>query len=179
MMRQLGSVIILLALAGCKPASDQADTGEAIARDAGVGARPTGPVGRPVSRAAEIATIPRDIDEGLEPKPQTPPKPTSIPEQFRGRWGLTVNDCQPGRSDAKGLLTIDDRRLIFYESRGVLDRVDDWTPVNTFTANYGFQGEGMNWERLITLQRFGKTLHRTEQGGEEGPVDLTYTACPS
>ena len=44
---------------------------------------------------------------------------------------------------------------------------------------YGFSGEGMTWERVITLERTGSKLRRTEKGGEEGPVDLTYTACPA
>lgn len=175
----LGAALILPA---CQPASDKADTGEAMARDAGVGDGPTGRVGNPVSRDAEKAEIPADIDQGhvAEREPVPASKPTNIPEQFRGRWGLTANDCKPEyASAAKGLLVIDDNRLTFYESRGTLDRIDRWAPANVFTANYGFSGEGMNWERVITFERSGPKLRRTEQGGDEGPVDLTYTACPS
>nr|WP_314447095.1 hypothetical protein [uncultured Sphingomonas sp.] len=185
------SLVILLAglpLLACTPASDKANTGETIARDAGVGQGPTGRVGSPVAKGAEKGPIPPDIDEGIEsaantaatPAPAPVTRPTMIPALFHGRWGLTANDCKPEyASAAKGLLVINDGRLTFYESRGTLDRVDAWTPVNRFTANYGFSGEGMTWERVITLERTGLTLRRTESGGEEGPVDLTYTACPS
>jgi hypothetical protein len=74
---------------------------------------------------------------------------------------------------------VNDSRLTFYESRGTIDRIDRWTPANRFTANYGFSGEGQTWERVITFERSANKLRRTEQGGEEGPVDLTYTACPA
>lgn len=189
-MRSIVVLLTALPLLACSPASDKADTGEVIARDAGVGNGPTGRVGSPVAKGAERGPIPRDIDQGVEPVVDQPApvpiptpvpvtKPTSIPDQFHGRWGLTANDCKPEfASAAKGLMVINDSRLTFYESRGTLDRVDAWTPANRLTANYGFSGEGMNWERVITLERTGSTLRRTESGGEEGPVDLTYTVCP-
>jgi hypothetical protein len=192
-MRNLLLGLAVLPLLACTPAGDKADTGEAIAEGAGVGDGPTGRVGRPVAKGAEQGPIPHNINEGIEeirpqqqatsgPKLPQPPRlgterPTLIPGQFQGRWGLNANDCKGGAA-AKGLLTIDDSRLIFYESRGVLDRIDAWTPANRFTANYGFSGEGQEWERLVTLERTGNKLRRTEKGGDEGPVDLTYTACP-
>ena len=187
-MRNFLSLLAALSLLACTPAGDKADTGEAIAEGAGIGGGPTGRSGDPVARGAENGPIPANIDEGVEPGPQvedtdlTPSqietaKPTMIPAQFHGRWGLTAADCKGGAA-AKGLLTIDDSRLVFYESRGVLDRIDAWQPANRFTANYGFRGEGQQWERVITLEQTGSTLRRTEQGGEEGPVDLSYRACP-
>lgn len=186
MMRNLFLGLAALPLLACTPAADKADTGEAIARDAGVGDAPTGRRGSPVARGADRGPIPVDIDEGLEPSPDqatnssvAAARPTMIPAQFHGRWGLVAADCTSTRGDAKGLLTIDAGRLVFYESRGVLDRIDTWSPVNRFTAKYGFTGEGMEWERVITLERNGSKLRRTERGGEEGRVDLTYTACPA
>ena len=184
MMRYLLAVLTALPLLACTPAADKADTGETIARDAGVGDGPTGRVGKPVARGANKGPIPDDIDEGIEPTANEAGapsvKPTSIPDQFHGRWGLTANDCKPEfASAAKGLMVVNDSRLTFYESRGTLDRIDSWTPANRFTANYGFSGEGMNWERVITFERNGSNLRRIEQGGEEAPVDLTYTACPA
>lgn len=187
MMRHLLALLTALPLLACSPAADKADTGETIARDAGVGDGPTGRVGAPVSRGADKGPIPENIDEGIEPaangstnEAASVAKPTSIPDQFHGRWGLTANDCKPEyASAAKGLMVVNDSRLTFYESRGTLDRIDAWTPANLFTANYGFSGEGMTWERVITFERNGNKLRRTEKGGEEGPVDLTYTACPA
>ena len=42
----------------------------------------------------------------LEPPVTAAPRITEIPAAIRGRWGLVPADCEPGRSDAKGLLTI-------------------------------------------------------------------------
>jgi hypothetical protein len=185
------ALVLALPLLACTPAGDKADTGEAIAEGTGLGDGPTGRVGRPVAKGAEKGPIPANIDEGLEPTanaadnqtvaaPAPTAKPTMIPAQFHGRWGINANDCKPERaSDAKGLMVVNDSRLTLYESRGTLDRIDAWTPANRFTANYGFSGEGQEWERVITLERAGSKLRRTETGGEEGPVDLTYTACPN
>lgn len=180
MMRKSFCLLLALPLLACRPAGDKADTGEAIARDAGLGAGPTGRTGNPVAKGAENTSIPANIDEGVEPPPRKVElaKPTNIPEQFRGRWGLNAEDCKPERaSDAKGLLVIDDSRLTFYESKGTLDRIDEWQPATRFKANYGFSGEGMSWERVVTLERNGTQLRRTEDGSEEGPVDLTYRLC--
>jgi hypothetical protein len=187
MKSSLIPLLAALPLLACSPAADKADTGESIARDAGVGDGPTGRVGRPVAKGAEKGPIPDDIDEGVETaanssanEAATAAKPTSIPTRFQGRWGLNANDCKPEfASAAKGLMVVNDSRLTFYESRGTLDRIDAWTPANRFTANYGFSGEGMTWERVITFERNGNKLRRTEKGGDEGPVDLTYTACPA
>ncbi|GAA4019693.1 hypothetical protein GCM10022280_19620 [Sphingomonas swuensis] len=173
-------------LPACTPAGDKAETGETIAREAGTGDRPTGRSGASVARGAEKGPIPADIDEGMKndasPAPAAAPSngalPTSIPDQFQGRWALVPADCK-GDAAAKGLLTINDSRLTFYESRGTLDRVVANSPANVFTANYGFSGEGQTWEREITFTRTAGKLRRVEQGGEEGPVDLTYSACPT
>jgi hypothetical protein len=189
--RNILSLLAALPLLACTPAGDKADTGEAIAEGAGLGDGPTGRVGNPVARGADNGPIPANIDEGLEPAgnntqnqaaaaPATSAKPTAIPALFKGRWGLNANDCKPERaSDAKGLMVVGDDRLTFYESRAALDRVDAWTPVTRLTASYNFTGEGQEWQRVITLERNGARLRRTETGGEEGPVDLTYTACPT
>jgi hypothetical protein len=162
----------LATLPACRPAGDAAKSGEAMAEAGAMVEGPTGKSGDPVAAEAENAFAPAaaSLKDG-------PPRPTNIPEQFRGRWGLNAADCEGGAA-AKGLLTINDSRLTFYESKGTLDRIDAWTPANLFTANYGFAGEGMTWERVVTLERTGPRLRRTEQGGAEGPVDLTYTACP-
>lgn len=190
-MRSHVLLLLTLPLLACRPAGDRADSGEAIAREAGLGDAPSGKTGRAVAKGAE-GPIPANIDEGVEDTAptylQTFPAnatansgtslPTTIPAPFRGRWGLVPADCTSTRGDAKGLLTIDDSRLTLFESRGSLGRVDGNSPVDSFTANYRFTGEGMEWERVITLTRTGNRLRRTEQGSGEGPVDLTYTACP-
>lgn len=182
----LATVPLLLA---CSPAADKAATGEAIAKEAGLGDGPTGRTGRPIARGAEKGPIPKDIDEGIEAAPATnqtaeagnevadvAESPHRIPALLRGRWGLTAADCDPGRSDAKGLMRVGPDRVRFYESSGTVQSVETSNP-NTATIDFAFTGEGMNWERRITLERRGNQLRRTEVGGEEGPVDLTYEAC--
>ena len=104
--------------------------------------------------------------------------PTRIPDQFHGRWGLTKSDCTSTRGDAKGLLTINDARLTFYESKGTLDKVLGATDTS-FDANYGFSGEGQNWERVERLKLVNANLNRRTdaKAGQEPPVDLTYMRC--
>lgn len=165
----------LLALPACQPAGDAAKSGEVMAESGAPGAGPTGKVGDPVAREAQNVVLPSNevLQKGLPPTLL----PAMIPDQFHGRWGLNAADCR-GDAAAKGLLTVDDRRLTFYESRGTLDQIDSNSPPDVLVASYGFSGEGMTWQRVVRLERRGQRLRRIEQGGDEGPVDLTYTVCP-
>ena len=109
----------------------------------------------------------------------TPAKlPTSIPAQFHGRWGLVPADCTSTRGDAKGLLTINDARLTFYESRGTLDKVLGAT-ANSFDARYAFSGEGQNWARTERLKVVDRKLNRRTDAepDQEPPINLTYSRC--
>ena len=110
----------------------------------------------------------------------TPTKlPTHIPEPFQGRWGLNKADCTSTRGDAKGLLTIRDARLTFYEARGTLDKVIGATDTS-FAARYSFSGEGQAWMRTERFSLIKAELHRTTDAepGQEPPVNLTYARCP-
>lgn len=104
--------------------------------------------------------------------------PTRIPDQFHGRWGLVLGDCTSTRGDNKGLLTISDAGLKFYESRGTLDKVLGAT-ANSFDANYKFSGEGQTWERVERLKLVNEKLQRRTDAavGQEPPVNLTYSRC--
>ena len=104
--------------------------------------------------------------------------PTSIPVQFHGRWGINRADCTSTRGDAKGLLTINDARLTFYESKGTLDKVLGAT-ANSFDARYGFSGEGQTWQRTERLTLAGGKLQRRTDAepGQEPPVNLSYSRC--
>src|SRR5690606_16407012 len=51
----------------------------------------------PAAAATEIATP--------TPTPGETTEVTTIPAPIQGRWGLVAADCEPGRADAKGLLT--------------------------------------------------------------------------
>ena len=102
----------------------------------------------------------------------------AIPGAIRGRWGLVTADCEPGRADAKGLLTIDATTLEFYESVGTLDAIDEGTATR-IRASFDFTGEGMTWERDVVLdvQDDGATLIRREYGEEAAPGPFRYAKC--
>lgn len=177
------AAVAALALPACRPAGDAAKSGEAMARSGAPAGGPTGKSGDPVAKGAENVTLPpvRTMQGGPPPPPPPSPLPTNIPKQFRGRWGLNAADCQGGAA-AKGLLTIDDSRLVFYESRGVLDRIDSNDPSNRLVANFGYRGEGMTWQRVERLTLSGGKLERRPDpiadSGEPAQV-LTYMRCPN
>ena len=137
--------------------------------------------------AMEVETLPpSDSTAAAQGTPAATPTseaspatlPTSIPTQFHGRWGLTSADCTSTRGDAKGLLTINDARLTFFEAKGTLDKVLGAT-ANSFDANYGFSGEGQTWQRVERLKLVNDELNRRTdaQTGQEPPVNLTYKRC--
>lgn len=103
---------------------------------------------------------------------------TAIPAAMQGRWGMTANDCDPARSDNKGLMVVGPDSLQFYESRGSLDQVTA-SGLNEVRARFSYTGEGMAWEReeLLQLQDGGQALTRRQFGeeGEQGP--FTYRRC--
>lgn len=129
-------------------------------------------------------------DEAAAPTETAAPEPTAtrspaagaipagIPSEFRGRWGLVPADCEPGRADAKGLLTITAGKLEFYESVGTLDDIDE-ASANRIRASFDFTGEGMSWERDVSLELAdgGAALVRREYGEDAAPEPFRYTRC--
>lgn len=118
-----------------------------------------------------------------EPAETTPlaiaaPAPTGIPAAIQGRWGLAAADCEPGRGDATGVLTIDASTLRFYESVGTLDEIEQASE-SSIRADFDFTGEGMTWERDIAfeLEDGGATLVRSEFGPEAAPDPFRYAKC--
>lgn len=101
-----------------------------------------------------------------------------IPAAIQGRWGMVAADCEPDRADAKGLLVIGARRLEFYESVGTLNELDEMEPTR-IRGSFDFTGEGMEWDRDVTLdvQDSGKTLIRREAGDGAEPGPFRYTRC--
>jgi len=94
-----------------------------------------------------------------------------IPAQYRGRWGLVAADCTSTRGDAKGLITIADKTIRFYESTATL-REQRPAIATSFAGFYGFTGEGQTWEKVVTLTRTGDTLKRADDEGSDN-----YTRC--
>ena len=99
------------------------------------------------------------------------PNQAVIPAQYRGRWGMVANDCQPGRSDAKGLITIGDTSIKFYEAVATLKEQRP-AIATSFAGQFDFTGEGQNWQKVMTFTRTGDTLKRAEEEGT-----FTYKRC--
>ena len=151
----------LLALAACDGGTQGADISAEEARAEG------NIVGN--SSSSKPANAPADSET---------PVPTKIPAAIQGRWGLVAADCEPGRDDAKGLLTVTADKLEFYESVGTLDAVEE-ANATRIRASFDFEGEGMTWERdgLLEVQDDGDTLVRREYGLDAAPGPFRYTKC--
>ena len=147
---------LLLALAACDGGTQGAETSAEEARAEGnvVGG---GAVSQPNAPAQEAAGIPAAI---------------------QGRWGLVAADCEPGRDDAKGLLTITADKLEFYESVGKLGDVEEVAD-DRIHGSFAFEGEGMEWQREMSLelQETGAALVRREFGADAAPGSFRYTKC--
>lgn len=100
-------------------------------------------------------------------------RPATIPAAFHGRWGLAPADCEPGRSDAKGLMVVAADGLRFYESRAVLAEVKG-TSDSSISGEFAFEGEGMRWKRNMSLQLQDGKLVRTETAPM---ASYTYARC--
>ena len=162
--------LLALTLAACQQPADDSN----IAIDNGVNAAD-----------AEVETLPPNDSSAAAqgtpaatPTNEATPLPTSIPVQFHGRWGINRADCTSTRGDAKGLLTINDARLIFYESRGSPTKVIGAT-ATSFDASYAFTGEGQTWDRVERLRLVNDKLQRRTDAapGQEPPVNLIYERC--
>ena len=96
-----------------------------------------------------------------------------IPAALQGRWALAPADCEPGRADAKGLMTVLPNELRFYESRARLVKVND-SSSDSIGGDFAFTGEGMTWSRYQSLKLQGNALVRTET---EPVASYTYARC--
>ena len=111
-------------------------------------------------------------DAGSEqPSPPGTPEASMIPGQYRGRWGMVAADCEPGRSDAKGLITIGEKTIRFYESTATLKEQRP-AIATSFAGLFAFTGDGQSWQKVMTFTRSGDTLKRAEEEGT-----FTYKRC--
>jgi hypothetical protein len=102
------------------------------------------------------------------------PAPSSaIPAAVQGRWGLTPADCMPGRSDAKGLLTIGPADLRFYESRAV-PTGEISSDADSISGSFAFTGEGQSWTKYQVLKVDKGRLIRTET---KPAASFSYAKC--
>jgi hypothetical protein len=128
-------------------------------------------------RFEEVETVapapPRDTASTL------PANQQAIPAPLQGRWALTEGDCTAPRGEAKGLLRIGPEELTFYESVGTIADLEE-ASANGIRGEFSFTGEGMTWERDITLelQDGGQALVRREHGEGAAPDPFRYSKCP-
>jgi outer membrane murein-binding lipoprotein Lpp len=135
---------------------------------------------------AEIETLPADESSlnnvaaaeanAAMPVPPAPVPPdqaqgATIPAQYHGRWGLVAADCTSTRGDAKGLITIGQTTVRFFEAVATLKEQRP-AIATSFSGLFSFTGEGQNWEKVMTFTRTGDRLKRAEEAGE-----FTYTRC--
>ncbi len=101
-----------------------------------------------------------------------------LPEEMRGRWGLSDADCSRGGADAEGLMVVTARHFTVYDSRATLREVAHLGPEKV-AAEFAFTGAGATWSQdvSLTLAEDGETLRRQETGPQAAPVDLTYQRC--
>ena len=127
-----------------------------------------------VPPSEDAVTLPRNGNSGLNEADDAgseDPNQGFFPAQYRGRWGMVRADCDPKRSDNKGLITIADTTVKFYES---LVNLKEQRPAiaTSFSGLFAFTGEGQNWEKVMTFTRTGDTLKRADSDG-----NFTYTRC--
>ena len=129
---------------------------------------------------AEVETLPPGETVGNEAvlnesnaagSKQPSPEAALIPGQYRGRWGMNAADCEPGRSDAKGLIIVGEKTVRFYESTATLKEQRP-AIATSFSGLFAFTGEGQSWQKVMTFTRTGDTLKRAEEEGT-----FTYRRC--
>jgi hypothetical protein len=108
-----------------------------------------------------------------QPARTLPNSASLFPAALQGRWGLTPADCTPGRSDAKGLLTITAGDLRFYESRAV-PAADVTTDQMSAAGTFAYTGEGQSWTKYEALKVDRGRLTRTET---KPSASFTYAKC--
>lgn len=105
------------------------------------------------------------------PAPASPTPGDIIPAAYQGRWGMVPADCTSTRGDAKGLMTIGDTSIRFYESTATLTERRP-AIATSFAGLFAFRGEGEAWEKVMTFTRTGNMLKRADRDGS-----FTYRRC--
>jgi hypothetical protein len=159
------AALLALALAACQQedpnniAIDEGNGQDAVIETLPPDETPTNDAASNEGAANESA--PDDIDSAA----------ASIPGQYHGRWGMVAADCTSTRGDNKGLITIGDKTIKFYEAVATLKEQRP-AIATSFSGLFGFTGEGQSWEKVMTFTRTGNTLKRAENEGT-----FTYTRC--
>lgn len=167
------TVIAALALAACQQPADDANImidNQVNAAEAANADVETLPPSEDAGAPAQTNNVAAPVGE-TEDDSENSPSTAVIPAQYRGRWGMNANDCDPKRSDNKGLMTVRENSIRFYESTASLQQQRP-AIATSFSGTYSFTGEGQTWERVMTLTRTGNMLKRADN---EGSYD--YKRC--
>lgn len=153
-MMRLAAMVGALALGACssEPASDAA-----------------------VANVGVDGAVRPAVDPRTRTASPTGPVLTQLPAAFHGRWGLVPADCEAGRSDAKGLITVAPKLLTFYESRGVPETITQTAP-NAVSMDVAYTGEGQSWRKTVRLSTRDAVLVHEE---DEPMLSQTYRRCPA
>ena len=163
----LPTALLALAIAGCQQHND-----DNFAIDESTNAAAATDVETLPPDEAGSSTNDAEASNGADLNSADPaPAAAVIPAQYRGRWGMVAADCTSTRGDAKGLITIGDKTVRFYESTATLK--EQRPAISTsFAGLFGFTGEGQSWEKTMTFTRTGDSLKRAEDEGS-----FTYRRC--
>lgn len=104
------------------------------------------------------------------------PSTLAIPAAFHGRWGMVAADCDPARDDAKGLITVSANEIRYYESAAKPARLTQ-NNASMVKGMFAFTGEGMDWEREMTLTLEGDRLTVDDVGEDTAPEPEVRTKC--
>jgi hypothetical protein len=162
-----------LALAACQQPANDAN----IAIDNGVNATEAADADIETLPPSETSLAPASGNGAAAPLNEADdggsedPDQAFFPAQYRGRWGMVPADCTSTRGDAKGLITIGDTTVKFYES---LANLKEQRPASatSFSGLFAFTGEGQKWQKVMTFTRTGDTLKRADDEGS-----FTYSRC--
>ena len=149
-MRGCATLALVAAVAGCHDDATPThqDNEAAAAIDNAIAANST---------AAQIQGLP-------VPQPTAHALAYQIPTSFVGRWGMTPADCDPDGSAVKGLMTITDDSLKFWESKGNVQQIARRSPYD-ITLTLAMTGEGQSWTSTtrLVLDAAATELVRTEE----------------
>ena len=120
---------------------------------------------------AEIEVLPPSEGNGVASTAPEALPANVIPAQYRGRWGMVPADCTSTRGDNKGLVTIGDTTIQFYEATATLKEQRP-AIATSFSGEFAYTGEGQEWTKVETLTRTGDTLKRADDEGS-----FTYARC--
>jgi len=114
---------------------------------------------------------PAPVTNQTQPEVAPPTPGAIIPARYQGRWGMVPGDCTSTRGDNKGLITIGDTSIRFYESTATLEAQRP-AKATSFAGLFDFTGEGQRWRKVVTFTRTGDSLERADSEGS-----FTYKRC--